>query len=126
MKRINTILEIAAVSEENDPNGQLNKQGGYIGCIYFSDEQVDKSKLYIENDTVIGIGTDGGGAIEIFETVAEAKAREGYLAAFDGNMFSSGSHHVFGTVIIRTSRELTASQQNKLTEEIQNELLYVE
>ena len=126
LKRIDTILEIEAVSEGNDPNGQLNKQGGYIGCIYFSDKQVDKSKLFIEIDSVIEIATDGGGAIEIFKTVAEAKTRETYLAAFDGGFLSSGSHHVLGTVLIRTSRELTASQQNELTQKIIDVLLDVE
>jgi len=126
LKRIDTIIEIDAVTEDNDPNGQLNKQGGYIGCIYFSDEQVDKSKLYIEIDSVIEIATEGGGAVEIFKTVAEAKNRETYLAAFDGGFLSSGSHQILGTILIRTSRELTATQQNELTEKIKLALLSVE
>lgn len=126
LKRIDTIIEVDAVTENNDPNKQLNKQGGYIGCIYFSDKQVDKSKLYIEIDTVIEIATDGGGAVEIFKTVAEAKNRDTYLGGFDGGALSSGSHHVVGTVIIRTSRELTASQQNELTLKITDALLDIE
>ena len=70
LQRIETITEIDAVSEDHDPNGMLNKQGGYIGCIYFEDSQVDRSQLYIKDgeDNVIDIGTDGGGAIEIFKT----------------------------------------------------------
>ena len=36
-----------------------------------------------------------------------------YLAAFDGGIFASGSHTVVGTVLVRTSNELTASQQKK-------------
>ena len=126
LKRIETIIEIDAVTENNDPNKQLNKQGGYIGCIYFSDKQVDKSKLYIEIDTVIEIATDGGGAVEIVKTVAEAKNRDTYLGGVDGGALSSGSHHVVGTVIIRTSRELTASQQNELTLKITDALLDIE
>ena len=62
LQRIETITKMDAVSEDHDPNGQLNKQGGYIGCIYFEDTQVDRSQLYIEDgkDNVIDVGTDGG------------------------------------------------------------------
>lgn len=54
LKRVDTILAMDAVIEDNNPNQQLNKQGGYIACIFFSDQQVDRSKLYIDVVTVIG------------------------------------------------------------------------
>ena len=123
LKRVDTILAMDAVTEDNDPNQQLNKQGGYIGCIFFSDKQVDRSKLYIDVDTVIGIATDGGGAIEIFKSKSDAEKRNEYLSAFDGGVLSSGSHHVLGTVVIRTSTYLKASQQLELTEKIKTALL---
>ena len=118
-----------AVSEEHDPNGQLNKQGGYIGCIYFTDSQVNRSELYIEDgkDNVIDVGTDGGGAIEIFATAEEAKVRDTYLAGFDGmGAFSSGSHYVEGTCIIRTSNYLSGTQQKDLTSKITEALITVD
>ena len=117
LQRIETITEMAPVTEDNDPNGQLNKQGGYIGCIYFRDTQVDRSLIYIEDgkDGVLDVCTEGGGAVEIFATVEEANARNEYLGAFDGGMFASGSHYVVGTCVVRTSDHLNGTQQKDLT-----------
>ena len=126
LQTIDTILEIDAVTEDNDPNGQLNKQGGYIGCIYFSDSQVDWSELYVEEDeTVIDVGTRGGGAVEIFSSVEDAESRDEYLAAFDGTVLAAGSHYVVGTLVIRISNEMTATQQTELTEAITAALIEV-
>lgn len=120
LREIDTIVDIAPVTEDHDPNGNLGKQGGYIGCIYFSDSRIDKSKLYIApgEDNVIDIGTDGGGAIEIYDSSEFAKRRDEYLASFDGTGFTSGSHYVYGTLVIRTSNEFTGSQQRELTDQI--------
>lgn len=128
LQRIETITEMDAVSPDHDPNGQLNKQGGYIGCIYFEDTQVDRSRLYIEDgkDNVIDIGTDGGGAIEIFKTVEEATQRDTYLGSFDGGMFASGSHYIVGTCLVRTSNELNGTQQLELTDQIRQALIAVD
>ena len=119
---IGTITDMAPVTEDHDPNGQLGKQGGYIGCIYFQDSQVDRAANYITGDNVIDVGTEGGGAIEIFATKEEAAVRENYLASFDGTGFSSGSHKIVGTCLVRTSTHLTASQQNTLTDQIEQVL----
>lgn len=128
LQKVDTITAMDAVTEEHDPNGKLNKQGGYIGCVYFSDSQVDRSKLYIESgkDNVIDVGCDGGGALEIYRTVEEAQARDAYLGGFDGTAFSSGSHYIYGTVIVRTSDELSGTKQLELTEKIVQALIYVE
>lgn len=53
----------------------------------------------------------------------EAEKRNTYLSAFDGGILDPGSHYVYGTVVIRTSRHLTASQQTALTEKIYNKLI---
>ncbi len=129
LQTIKTITAIEAVTEDHDPNGQLNKQGGYIGCTYFTDKRIDRSELYIEDgkDNVIDIGTEGGGAIEVFNTKEEAEVRDSYLGSFDGmGSMSSGSHYVIGTIIIRTSTQFKASEQNKLTEDITKALTKVE
>ena len=128
LQRIETITAMEPVTEDHDPNGQLNKQGGYIGCIYFTDTQVDRSQLYIEDgkDNVIDIGTDGGGAIEVFATPEEAKVRNEYLASFDGGMFASGSHYVEGTCLIRTSNYLNGTQQKELTAKITEALIAID
>ena len=129
LQRVDTITAMDAVTEDHDPNGQLNKQGGYIGCIYFTDTQVDRDELYIEDgkDNVIDVGTDGGGAIEIFATAEEAEVRNNYLAGFDGmGAFSSGSHYVEGSCIIRTSNYLNGTQQKELTEKITQALIAID
>ena len=128
LQRIDTITMMAPVTEDHDPNGKLGKQGGYIGCIYFRDSQVDQSTLYVDGDRedVVDVGTQGGGAIEIFNTNEEAEARNTYLASFDGTIFVSGSHYVRGTVLIRTSDELTGTQQLELTDKIKEALTAID
>ena len=129
LQRVETITEMGAVTPDHDPNGQLNKQGGYIGCIYFTDTQVDRSRLYIEpgKDNVIDIATEGGGAIEVFATKEEAEVRNNYLGTFDGmGAMSSGSHYVEGTCLIRTSNHLNGTQQKELTSKITEALIAVD
>ena len=118
LKRIENITAMGAVTEDNDPNGKLNKAGGYIGTIYYRDSNIDQSEMYPPNGSVFEVGTDGGGSIEIYPNVEDAEARNSYLSAFDGSVLDSGAHHVYGTIIIRVSDSLTASQQNEMTENI--------
>ena len=112
------IAKIAAATEDNDPNGKLGKQGGYIAQIYFSSPLVNPTYAFNFDLDVVSIGTQCGGSLEVYATVAEAEARNRYLAALDGGMFASGSHTVVGTIIVRTSSKLTSSEQKKLEDEI--------
>ncbi len=113
LKQVKHVNNIAAVTEDNDPNGKLNKPGGYTATVYYSDDRIKLDKS-IYGKTVIDQGTDGGGAIEVYSTVEDATKRRDYLAAFDGGVLSNGSHTVIGTILIRTSDELTASQQKEM------------
>ena len=109
------ITMIEAATEDNDPNGNLHKTGGYTAAVFFIYDQVtDSYVLYSKGDTPVERGTDGGGCIEVYETVEYAEARNTYLASFDGTIFSSGSHTVCGTIVVRTSDKLTATQQKEL------------
>ena len=45
LERIDTVVQAEAVSEGNDPNGLLGTKGGYLGCVYFLDERIDRSLL---------------------------------------------------------------------------------
>lgn len=113
-----------AANEENDVNGMLHKAGGYTSAIFFTSDLVDTAANYIEDGDSIEKGTDGGGCIEVFETEEDTQKRDTYLSAFDGGgMLCSGSHKVVGTVIIRTSNYLTATQQNDITTNIMNSLI---
>lgn len=127
LERLNGIPNVSqalAVNEENDVNGMLHKAGGYTSAIFFTSDLVDTAANYIEDGDSIEKGTDGGGCIEVFETEEDAQKRDTYLSAFDGGgMLCSGSHKVVGTVIIRTSNYLTATQQNDITTNIMNSLI---
>lgn len=112
LEQIEGITGYAAATEDNDPNGQLNKQGGYTSAVVFSYDKVDQSQAY--GNTILEKGTDCGGQIEVYETVENANKRNDYLAAFDGGVLSSGSHVVLGTIVVRTSNLLTATQQKDL------------
>ncbi|WP_187994277.1 hypothetical protein [Schaalia sp. JY-X159] len=116
------IVGVQAATEENDPNGKLNKQGGYTAAVFFTSDLVDRSLIYEEGD-IVSVGTEGGGAVEVFSTVEDAESRNEYLAAFDGTILGPGSHSVVGTCIIRTSDHLTASQQEALTASIRDSLV---
>ncbi|MDD4592835.1 MAG: DUF5067 domain-containing protein [Parabacteroides sp.] len=115
---IESITLIEIVTEDNDPNEQLGKQGGYTGSLFF------KSSLVTDetDESAITAGTDGGGSIEVYANKSDAEKRNEYLATFDGTAVSSGSHKVLGTLVIRTSNRLKASQQTKLETEIINAL----
>lgn len=114
-----------AVSEGNDPNNSLGKQGGYTATVYFTSDLVDQSKVYSDPGYtgIVAKGNDGGGAVEVYANADDADKRNTYLGAFDGaGMFSPGSHEVFGTCVVRTSRLLAASQQQALTKEVEDSL----
>lgn len=112
LKKVPNVVAVAVATEYNDPNGQLNKAGGYIADIFFSVDVVNQ-KL-ITGNTLVEKGTDAGGSIEIYPTQKDAEKRNEYLSTFDGGVLSSGSHKVVGTCVIRTSDTMTASLQNIL------------
>ena len=122
LKGIPNISGYQAVTEDHDPNGNLNKQGGYTSTVYFSTPLIDQSSVY--GNDIVDKGTECGGAIEVYVSEEDAEKRDSYLASFDGaGMLNSGSHKVLGTIVIRTSTKLTATQQNEFTNNITNKLL---
>lgn len=110
--QVANVVDISAVTEDNDPNEKLNKAGGYTTQVYFSSELVDQGD--VSGSSVIEKGTDCGGSIEVYTTPEDAQKRNDYLAAFDGGIFASGSHAVIGTVLVRTSDKLNASEQKEM------------
>ncbi len=119
MQRLLTIDEVVdarAVTEDNDPNGKLNKPGGYTATIYFESKNVNQSTVHGKD--LIDKGTNAGGAIEVYANEEDAIKRKNYLAIFDGSILASGSHTVVGTILVRTSDKLPASKQKALEEKI--------
>ncbi len=123
--RVEDVANIAPVTEENDPNGNLNKAGGYTSTVYFGTALLGTENLI--GNPLIDEGTDAGGAIETYRTAEEAETRNDYLASFDGmGWMSSGSHMVLGTMVVRTSDDLKASQQETLTNAIVSAMISLE
>lgn len=116
LRKVPSIIDVSAVTEETDPMNNINKAGWYTAHVYFSSCDVDQSEVY--GDSLIDKGTDAGGSIEVYKTVEEAEKRNEYLASFDGGTLASGSHIVVGTCVVRTSDELTATEQNNLETDI--------
>lgn len=116
LQKVPGVLEIKAITEDTDPMENLNKPGWYIGHVYFSYSLVNQLDVY--GDNLLDKGTDAGGSIEIYKTKSDANKRNEYLSSFDGSILSSGSHTVIGTIVVRTSNELTVSQQKLLESNI--------
>ncbi|MCL2606222.1 MAG: EbhA [Coriobacteriia bacterium] len=128
LQGIESISGITAATEAQDPNGQLNKQGSYTAAIFFLCDLVDQDSVVRPEDfedEILDGGTDGGGSIEVFRTIEDAQQRYTVLDTFTGTPFSPGSQYVIGTIVIRTSKLLTASQQTELTEQIRDAFLEV-
>lgn len=121
-KTVKTITQVEAATEKTDENNMMNKKGGYTSYIALKSSMVTDS--YYANQSALKAGNDGGGAIEAFKTVKDAKARDEYLSTFDGSgMLAPGTHKVVGTLVVRTSNELKASQQKKLEKWIVDSLI---
>ena len=115
------IIEVAAVTEENDPNGDLNTEGGYYSAVFFSVDVIVQNE--VNGEGIIDKGTDAGGCIEAYKTKADARTRDEYLSNYDDSwLFNAGYHTVIGTLVIRTSQKLSESDQMQLESNIINML----
>ena len=116
LSQIKNVAETKAVTSNNDPNGLLNKDGGYSSCIYFNVNSDNIKK--VTGDDIINEGVDCGGAVEIYPTLQSALYRCDYLSQFDGTLLYSGSYAIIGTCVIRTSYKLNDQEQVDLTNDI--------
>ena len=114
LNKCEDIKSSEGITDENDPNGLLGKDGGYTGAVYFT---IDK---LTGDDTAspIQLGTDGGGCVEIYKNITEASNRCTYLKQFDNSFMQSGSYVMIGTMVVRTSYQLAESSQYLITNEI--------
>ena len=110
LSQIKNVAETKAVTSNNDPNGLLNKDGGYSSCIYFNVNSDNIKK--VTGDDIINEG------VEIYPTLQSALNRCDYLSQFDGTLLYSGSYAIIGTCVIRTSYKLNDQEQVDLTNDI--------
>ena len=120
LNKVRSVANIAAVTEDNDPNEKLGKAGGYTAQIYFSSPLLGTEAL--AGDKVIEGRTDAGGSIEVYANLDDVKKRDEYLATFDGTVLDSGAHRIVGTMIVRVSTHLTASKQQKFLDDLESAL----
>ena len=116
LNNLTIITGTQAVTEELNPDGLLGKDGGYTSCIYFTVAATLPAS--VPGKSIVEKGTDAGGAVEVYATLADAEARVEYLAGFDGTVLYSGSYAIVGTMVIRTSYKLSNEQQLDLTSAI--------
>ena len=117
LKNTPNVIGVAAVTEDNDPNGMLNADDGYYSAVFFAVDLIDQDEVY--GDDLIGKGNDAGGCIEAYKSVAEAEARNEYLAEYDDNwLLNAGYHTVIGTLVVRTSSKLSEDEQRLLENNI--------
>lgn len=126
LKEIEGVTKTCMITEENDPNGNLNKKGGYTGAIYFRLSQVDDAIKEEEYSTPLGndaceVGTTGGGQIEIYANKKDAEARLKYLDALN-HIGGIEYQTTEGTLVIRISEKLTSKQQKDIASKIINKL----
>lgn len=121
LEKVEGITGTQAVTKSDNPDGLLDKEHGYTGCLYFTVKDIDPSK--VKGKTIVDKGTDAGGAIEIYATREDAEARDEYLTDFDKDpVLDSGSHTVLGKMVIRTSYKLDGEKQMKLNKAIIDQL----
>lgn len=124
VKEVPTITKVEAATEKTDDNKLMNKKGGYYAYIAMKSSMVKNE--YYKTQSPVEAGNSGGAVIEAFKTVKDAKKRNDYLSLLDGaGVLAPGGHKIAGTLVIRTSNELTATQQRKLTDDIIHALVKI-
>ncbi len=124
LTEVETIAAVNAVSEGHDPNGNLGKPGGYVGCVFFRDSRISVWSFRLgpgaDRNDPVDVGTQGGGSVEIYQTQEEAENR---IAFFNFNARSIGAFGSVGSVVVRISNELSRAKQLELLDAILEALL---
>lgn len=116
-------VENAAENAAEDGTAAENAAPSGTTAVASAEEKEQKPKEVID---VVLIGTIGGGAVEIFPTEEDAKARIEYLRFFEGSLMEPGAFDREGTCVLRASKYLDAVQQKELIEKIREELLAID
>ena len=125
LKTVNGIFNITAYTEETDPDKHLNKAKWYYSKIAFQHEDVKDSAIEY-GFSIEEVGNPAGGCVEAFKTVEDAERRNQEMQSYEGTVRSPGTHKVVGTVLVRTSEDLTTAKQKELEQAIIDALTYIE
>lgn len=117
LKEIPGILEIEEATSTTDVNNLLDKECSSV--IFFTYEKVDQNSFKDDKITPTAKGTDGGGCIEVFFNLEDAKSR---ISTLKMTKLLAGGSYRYGTVVIRTSCKLSSSEQKELETLILNHM----
>lgn len=108
--QVGTAKLSGTVTAENDPNHLLGRPNQYTSKVTFTDTRIKKTDLE-------GTGkgdVERGGAIEVFDSPANAAARAKYIQAVTKSMPALSEYdYVHGTVLVRVSHYLTPAQASQ-------------
>ena len=95
------------VTAANDGNHLLGRPNQYTSKVDFTDSRIKAADVA---DSSKG-SVDLGGAVEVFSSPADAKARAAYIQAVTKSMPALAEYdYVHGTVLVRVSHYLTPDQ----------------
>lgn len=101
------IRQLIVYTPVTDPNHLMGRQGGYTSKVAWQDPRAIKAGA--GSPASDPGGTEFGGGIEVFSTVADAQARYQYLRGFKPP-FGDGYDLLVGTAILRLSQYLTPAR----------------
>ncbi|WBP89549.1 hypothetical protein [Kitasatospora cathayae] len=108
---VKTVKAGVTVTAESDPNHLLGRPGQYTSKITFSDSRIKAADVEGEKEDSV----NRGGAIEVFASEADAKARSEYIQGIVKGMPALMEYdYVRGPVLVRVSRLLTPDQAKAL------------
>lgn len=95
------------ITEAGDPNHLLGRPGQYTSKITFTDTRINSSDVDgLDKDDV-----QRGGAVEVFTSPADAKARAAYIQGIVKSLPALLEYdYVHGPVVVRVSKLLPPSQ----------------
>jgi hypothetical protein len=102
------VTHLIVYNAVTDPNHLLGRQGGYTSKVAWQDERAIAAGAGKPVPSDRG-GTEFGGGIEVFPTVAAAAQRLAYLKSFQPPL-GEGYDYQSGTAILRLSNYLTPGQ----------------
>jgi len=98
-----SVTKIVTITEDNDPNDDIGRPGGYTSAAVIYDKNVKCEG----KDVVVGCGAK----IEVFESAAAAKARAAYIQGLIKAMPIVGKEYDYlrGVALLRIAGEVKPS-----------------
>ena len=98
-----SVTKIVTITEDNDPNDDIGRPGGYTSAAVIYDKNVKCEG----KDVVVGCGAK----IEVFESAAAAKARAAYIQGLMKSMPILGKEYDYlrGVALLRIAGEVKPS-----------------